>query len=221
MQERRFYKSEIRAGEGYSGPTIEGYAARFGVLSHDLSGFRERISPGAFSRSIREGHDVKCLVNHDSSRLLGRVKNGTLRLLEDGLGLQFNCLLPDTQEGRDVYTLVKRGDLGDCSFAFDCDEQQWSEEDDPETGERIAVRTLISVRTYDVSVVCQPAYPETSVEVSGMSVGSPSFNSLFPDGVPSEVRSRIDAAVLKRSAPARAIDKERRRRELMNKILSY
>ena len=59
---------------------LDGKAASYNVLSPDLGGFRERIAPGAFDRSIREAHDVKCLLNHDPSKVLGRTTSRTLQL---------------------------------------------------------------------------------------------------------------------------------------------
>ncbi len=61
---------------------LEGTAISYDTLSQDVGGFRERIMPGAFTRSLKEGADVKCLMNHDPNFLLGRTKSGTLQLAQ-------------------------------------------------------------------------------------------------------------------------------------------
>jgi HK97 family phage prohead protease len=212
--ERRFISgTSLRTSGDRSTPRISGTAARFGVLSHDLGGWKERIKPGAFTRSLQSDRDVMCLVNHSPDRVLGRRKNSTLFLAEDERGLHFSCLLPNTSDGRDVHELIKRSDLSECSFAFqvDPDGEEWGEEDDPEDrGCKCRVRTLRSCRLFDVSVVAQPAYPSTSVNVSadpmtmdGGSAFSP--RDLFPQGLPAEVRNHLGTAVLNTT-------QERRRR---------
>jgi hypothetical protein len=80
--ERRQAKGtvEFRAAEGDDGtPVLEGYAAVFNRWSVDLGGFRERIAPGAFTKTVREA-DVVALWNHDDGHLLGRIASGTLTL---------------------------------------------------------------------------------------------------------------------------------------------
>lgn len=146
---------------------LRGYAARFNVLSHPLpQGFREQIQPGAFKRSLTKGDDVICTFNHDSDKVLGRVRSGTLKLAEDDKGLAFRCQLdPNQSSHRDLHAAVKRGDISDCSFAFSVpdDGDDFSDGTDEE-GQRCLKRTLRNVTLHDVSVVTHPAYPQTSVD---------------------------------------------------------
>jgi len=146
---------------------LRGYAARFNVLSHPLpQGFREQIQPGAFKRSLAAGDDVVATFNHDSDKVLGRVRSGTLKLAEDEKGLAFRCQLdPNQSSHRDLHAAVKRGDISDCSFAFSVpdDGDDFSEGTD-EKGQRCLKRTLRNVTLHDVSVVTHPAYPQTSVD---------------------------------------------------------
>lgn len=159
-------KVEVRAAKADDGSkAIEGYAAVFNSLSDDLGGFKEQIAPGAFTKALAGSPDVLCLVDHDSSRLLGRTASGTCTVEQDSSGLKFRCDLPNTREGNDLYELVKRGDVSQCSFSFSVDEDLWDEvtdEEEPDTS--FIRRTLTSIRNlYDVSPVVKPAYAATSV----------------------------------------------------------
>jgi hypothetical protein len=71
------------------GRQIRGYAIVFNELSEDLGGFREIIAPEAVDRRLREALDVRALVDHDTSKVLGRTAAGTLRLAKDSRGLRF------------------------------------------------------------------------------------------------------------------------------------
>jgi HK97 family phage prohead protease len=119
--------------------------------------FVERIAPGAFRKTLTETPDVRLLINHEGLPL-ARTKNGTLTLREDERGLYMDAVIADTQEGRDLYTLVQRGDLDQMSFAFRVIRQKWNET----RTERLL--TELSLADGDVSVVTYPAYPTTSVE---------------------------------------------------------
>ena len=92
-------------------------AAPFNMVAH-IGGFDERIVPGAFTETLRDGHDILALADHDHRQLLGRTKNGSLQLEETRSGLEFSLDLPDTSLGRDVLALAERGDLGGMSFGF-------------------------------------------------------------------------------------------------------
>lgn len=146
--ERR-HATEVRA----SGRRLEGYAATFNAEAR-IGTFVETIAPGAF-RSALAG-DVLALLDHDTGKVLGRTRSGTLRLSEDTRGLSFSLDLPDTQAGRDALALAERGDLGGMSFGFTVPKggESWN-------GER---RTLNAVGLREISVVSAwPAYPETEI----------------------------------------------------------
>jgi HK97 family phage prohead protease len=66
------------------------------------------------------------LFNHSPNQILGRVSAGTLQLMSENDGLHFEISLPHTSLGNDLHALVSRGDLRECSFAFECRKDQWS-----------------------------------------------------------------------------------------------
>lgn len=143
-------------------PRLAGYAARFNVLSRDLGGFRERILPTAFDAALAKGADIRALVDHDHSKLLGRTSAGTLSLGKDERGLWFQLDMPDTQYSRDVQTLVERGDIRGMSFGFRL----------PRSGERFtredgsAVRELVQdIDLKEITVTSLPAYEQTSLQL--------------------------------------------------------
>lgn len=142
---------EIRELEG-GGSTAIGYASVFESTSQNLGGFVERVAPGAFKKTLQEA-DVRALFNHDQNQLLGRVSSGTLRLQEDEKGLRYEVDLPNTQLGRDLTELLRRGDITGSSFGFRTIEDDWSE-----TREGYPLRTLRQVALVDVSPVVYPAY---------------------------------------------------------------
>lgn len=141
---------------------MRGYAAVWESLSGNLGGFRERIKPGAFASAIAKGNTV-CLRDHDSSKVLGSVDNGTLILTEDETGLRFEAILPDTQEARDSEVLVRDKYVKGCSFQFTTEKDEW------ENTSEGRVRTLVQIRElFDVGPVTFPAYPDTSVAMRSL-----------------------------------------------------
>jgi HK97 family phage prohead protease len=145
---------ETRAEDGTL--RMAGYAAVFNEPSLPLP-FIEKIAPGAFRKTLTETPDVRLLINHEGLPL-ARTKNGTMRLYEDQKGLYFEAELADTQEARDLHTLVARGDVDQMSFAFRVIRQKWNDD----RTERML--TEVSLADGDVSIVTYPAYPATSVE---------------------------------------------------------
>jgi HK97 family phage prohead protease len=146
---------ELRAVEGGDGMTFTGYAAVFNSPSEPLP-FIERIAPGAFKRSLKARNDIKLLWNHDTGSVLGSTRAGTLKLEEDSYGLRVTATLPETTLGKDVRTLVQRGDVNAMSFGFSvpANGDSWNTEG--------TERTLRSVRIHEVSIVAFPAYSQTA-----------------------------------------------------------
>jgi HK97 family phage prohead protease len=157
MERRAFPALELRAAvpEAETRPHIIGHAAVFNSLSEMLWGFREMIAPGAFRDAILVS-DVRALLNHEPSFVLGRKKNGTLKLWEDERGLAIDIDPPETQWANDLLVSIGRGDIDQMSFGFTVGEDRWEEID----GEMR--RTILRVdELFDVSPVTFPAYPET------------------------------------------------------------
>ena len=103
--------------------------------------------------------DTRLLYNHDLSTvpLAKAPKTMQLELRDDGLHM--NAMLPDTEQGRSIYTAVKRGDLDGMSFSFTCDK------DGSHYNVEKRTRTISKIRKlYECSIVPFPAYQSTSVE---------------------------------------------------------
>ncbi|UXN62900.1 HK97 family phage prohead protease [Phyllobacterium sp. A18/5-2] len=144
---------EVRAAEGVR--TLVGYAAVFNSPA-DIGGwFTETIAPGSFSSQLNA--DVRALVDHDTGRVIGRTKSGTLRLAEDAHGLKVEIDVPNTSDGNDLWELVTRGDISGMSFGFRVTKELWDETIDP------PVRTIQAVELAEVSAVAWPAYDDTEI----------------------------------------------------------
>lgn len=139
---------------------IEGYASVFNVPA-DLGYFIEQVGAGAFGDSIRDD-DIRALFNHDPNFVLGRNRNGTLRLSEDTKGLAFDVTPPDTAFARDLLVSIERGDISQCSIGFVPLVQEWDER-----GDKIK-RTIVKAQLWDVSPVTYPAFDTTSCAVRSL-----------------------------------------------------
>lgn len=144
--------------------TISGYAIKWEKKSHVLGSFmkfREQFKKGSFSDSLKEG-DQRFLWSHDNSKVLGRIKNNTLRLSEDDTGLRFELDLPNTSLGNDTYESIKRGDVDGVSFGFNNPEDHIQEFEDD-----MPLRTINRANLIEVSAVAFPAYPDSEVSARG------------------------------------------------------
>lgn len=191
---------EVRAeGEG-ARPVIVGYAAVFDQLSVDLGGWRERIAPGAFERSVTDA-DVRALWDHDSKYVLGRNRAGTLELEEDARGLRIQVTPPETTWADDLVAMMRRGDVNQMSFGFYVRADDWTE--DPDVG---LVRTLRDVDLFDVSVVTYPAYPQTSAEARNRATSYERRVTSEDSGEDADIEGQRARARARRAARQREIE---------------
>ena len=153
-----FTNLELRAIDESSndGWTVRGYAAVFDSPSEPLP-WIEYVRKGAFTKTIKDGADVRLLIDHTGVPL-ARTKSGTLTLREDNRGLWMEAQLdsnnPDAVKLRSA---LIRGDISQMSFAFETIKDAWNTD--------MTVRELREVRLHDVSIVTYPAYEQTTAEI--------------------------------------------------------
>ncbi|MBE5059965.1 HK97 family phage prohead protease [Megamonas funiformis] len=145
---------------------VEGYAAVFNqralIWESEWSGWKymEVIDRNAFNGA--DMSDTVFKYNHgDVAMILARASNNTLTMNTDDKGLRISADIIDTNNGTDVYKLIKRGDLNKMSFAFTVK----SERTEVDKENKIYTRTITAFdKIYDVAVVDFPAYDGTSIQ---------------------------------------------------------
>jgi HK97 family phage prohead protease len=154
---QRLFVAEFRT-DLVGGPhrRMSGHAGVFGSVA-DVGKYWERIDTHAFDGALQRPDDVRFLLNHNPDNLLGRTGSGTLQLTTTDKGLQVNNELPDTTLGRDVQTLIERGDLTGMSFGFKPTSHQIGYAPD---GRQL--RTVMTLELFDVSLATFPAYSDTN-----------------------------------------------------------
>lgn len=149
------FKTREENGKRY----IDGYFSVFNQPYEVCPGWVEEIAPGAFSRTLREGKDVKVLWNHNSDIVLGSTQNRTASLREDEVGLfGSDEINEEDQDAKNGYARVARGDVRGCSFGFDIRAMEETWDDDGTYRTRIT-----DVELYEVSPCTFPAYSQTSI----------------------------------------------------------
>lgn len=147
------FRAEVREG------TLVGHASVFGQMA-TLAGGYEQIAPGAFDQVLQNPEtDVRALLNHNPTMVLGRQSAGTLRLSTDKEGLRFEVDLPDTSYANDLKELIRRGDVTGASFGFIPGEDSVGRAPD---GKQVRTHTSVA-RLLDVSPVTWPAYEGATV----------------------------------------------------------
>lgn len=171
--------TDLRVREAQEGEvasrTITGYAILFGVPSEPLYAYddeeaREVIAPGAVTKELLDGCDIKMTMFHDRQLILARSKNGagTLTYGVDDKGVYFEFEAPNTVDGDKALELVRRGDISGCSFAFSTHyyDSAYVSRDVQRVDGKTVITYTVNVITgiYDFTLAADPAYPDTNCE---------------------------------------------------------
>lgn len=169
IKDADFKTREVDNEDGTKDQYVKGYAALFNskTLLYKWGNVEvhEFIQKGFFDDVLED--DVRCLLNHESSRLLGRSQSGTLVYGVDDKGLWYECKLDSRNtEHSNLLINLERGDISQSSFAF-------TDKQNKETREEIEDKVIYTIelikcdKLYDVSPVTYPAYDDTSCEARG------------------------------------------------------
>ena len=157
MRQLRTVGTKFETREDGENLSIEGYFAVFNSIYEIVPGMSESIAPGAFSKTL--SGDIRALINHDTTLVLGRTKANTLQLREDNHGLWGHIdINPNDTDAMNLYERVKRGDVDQCSFGFDILSEETDFRDDGSVH-----WTIKEVELYEVSPCTFPAYEETNI----------------------------------------------------------
>src|SRR5690606_16535845 len=160
--QRDMRSAELRAGEpsGDANEMIdEGRAIVYErpTVLFEIDGVRNHQDIASGALRCTELNAVPFKYNHSSSvMVMARTRNKTLELIPDEQGLLVRAKLANTTAGRDLYELIKRGDIDKMSFAFTVEKDEY----DRDTRTR---RILRFKRIWDVSAVDTPAYQDTYI----------------------------------------------------------
>lgn len=164
-REYRAMRMTARDADEGGGMIVDGYATTFNqpYLLYDGRDYkvREQIAPSAFDEC--DMSDVIMQYNHEG-RVFARIRNGTLTLTADAVGLKMTADLSGTDIGRQLYQEIKGGYTDKMSFGFVVAEDQRTVTVDHETNVETVTRTITKIKKlYDVSAVSIPANDMTSI----------------------------------------------------------
>ena len=213
----RFYNAEIRSASNGE-MLVEGYVNVTGsqsrILGKGAERFIETIQKGAFKRALdNRTHDIDFLAEHNNNLILASTRNGSLELVEDSKGLFMSAKITPTTWGTDYYKLIDSGILSNMSFGFRTIKDNWSVGKDG-----IYQRDVLELELYEVSVVREPAYLQSSISSRDLLGGEEipqnivkekknmedmkELMTMFVDGIRSldERMKNVESAVAVRSA---------------------
>ena len=162
----RTLQTELKARTETDSPEkyIEGYFAVFNKEVELWPGAYEEIALTAFDGALLD--DVRALINHDTTLVLGRTKANTLELKTDSTGLWGRITInPNDTDAVNLYERVARGDVDQCSFGFEIVKEETDWRDDG-----TVKWTLKEVKLFEVSPCTFPAYEQTGIQARKVQV---------------------------------------------------
>ena len=156
-RQMRTASTEFNTRDDNGNLAIEGYFAVFDSVYQIAPDMSESIAHGAFDNTISD--DIRALINHDITLVLGRTKANTLQLRTDSHGLWGHIdINPNDSDAMNLYNRVQRGDVDQCSFGFDILNEETDFREDGSIH-----WTIKEVKLYEVSPCTFPAYEETNI----------------------------------------------------------
>lgn len=157
-QVRNFRSLDLNANDEAAEKIISGYFIVFNSETELYEGCFEEIAPESFDNV--DLSDVRALIDHETSKVLGRTKPGTLTLSVDAKGVYGEIKVNENDtEAMNLYSRVQRGDVDQCSFGFNILDEEMEARDDGSYK-----FTIKAIELFEVSVVTFPAYADTAVE---------------------------------------------------------
>ena len=153
----RTASTEFQTRDDNGNLAIEGYFAVFNSIYQIAPDLSESIAPGAFDNTL--SGDIRALINHDTTLVLGRTKANTLQLRTDAHGLWGHIdINPNDTDAMNLYNRVQRGDVDQCSFGFNILNEETDFREDGSVH-----WTIKEVELFEVSPCTFPAYEETNI----------------------------------------------------------
>lgn len=157
MRQTRAITADFKTRSEGEEKIIEGYFAVFNDIYEIFHDATESIAPGAFTGTLAD--DIRALVNHDSTLVLGRTIAHTLELSQDEHGLFGRIRInPNDTDATNLYERVKRGDVSQCSIGFDILSEDTEYRDDGSVH-----WTIRDIKLYEVTCCTFPAYENTGI----------------------------------------------------------
>lgn len=147
---------------------VEGLVNRTESWSHTLGHrkrFREKIEKGVFTRAIESSERIDFLGEHRTDMLLATTENGSLELWEDEEGLKMRAKIAPTSYGKDLFVLMKNKMVNHMSFGFRALSDKWNK-----LADGTFERSIDNLMLKEVSVVRNPAYPQSAIAARGIDV---------------------------------------------------
>lgn len=160
IEKRNYDNTNLSVEEIEEEKRLVGYGAviekRTVICNIDGLDYYEIIDRNAFKNTDFSQCCLK--YNHSNSYpIVARVKNNSLSLNIDNIGLKYEARLLNTSSANDLYISVQEGLLDKSSFSFTVKRFNYDKQS--------RTRRILEIdKVFDVSVVDIPAYNDTSVQ---------------------------------------------------------
>ena len=160
IEKRNYDNTNLSVEEIEEEKRLVGYGAviekRTVICNIDGLDYYEIIDRNAFKNTDFSQCCLK--YNHSNSYpIVARVKNNSLSLNVDNVGLRYEARLLNTSSANDLYISVQEGLLDKSSFSFTVKRFNYDKQS--------RTRRILEIdKVFDVSVVDIPAYNDTSVQ---------------------------------------------------------